>query len=66
MRCMGGGPCGVAFQRKARSRFASPGLFCFFPSAKQACVGLKTKKPGCIATELFFVGADERTRTFTR
>ena len=38
MRCMCGGPCGVAFQRKARSRFASPGLFCFSPSAKQAWV----------------------------
>lgn len=41
-------------------------FFVFPPYAKQACVGLKTKKPGCIATELFFVGADERTRTFTR
>ena len=46
---------GVAFQQKARSRFASPGLFCFSSSAKQACVGLKTKKPGCIATELFLL-----------
>ena len=41
-------------------------FFVFPPYAKQACVGLKTKKPGCIATGLFFVGADERTRTFTR
>ena len=41
-------------------------FFVFNPYAKQACVGLKTKKPGCISTGLFFVGADERTRTFTR
>jgi hypothetical protein len=41
-------------------------FFVFNPCAKQAGVGLKTKKPGCIATGLFFVGADERTRTFTR
>ena len=41
-------------------------FFVFPPYAKQACVGLKTKKPGCNATGLFFVGADERTRTFTR
>ena len=44
----------------------APVFFVFPPYAKQACVGLKTKKPGCIATGLFFVGADERTRTFTR
>ena len=44
----------------------APVFFVFPPYAKQACVGLKTKTPGCIATGRFFVGADERTRTFTR